>query len=253
MSSSPLQAIIVDDEHHCRHNLAELLSEYCPEIQVYAMAASAKEALEQIEDTTPDVLFLDIRMPGMTGFELLEHLPNRAIQVVFTTAHDEYALRALKEGAVDYLEKPISIDELEACVQKLVKRKESSSDATPSWTKEMLKLANLKELDRTTIPTADGFVMVKSSEIIHLEAAESYTRIFLSTGERHLSSKNIRVFEQRLNPQIFFRTHKSHIVNVLYHLKGFSRTDGNVALMSDGTRVPISRRKLGEFLERVQS
>jgi two-component system LytT family response regulator len=122
---------------------------------------------------------------------------------------------------------------------------------SPKLIEELLKSSNLRDMDRTTIPTSDGFVVVKSSEIIHLEASESYTRIFLSNGEKHLSSKNIKVFEKNLNPQIFFRTHKSHIVNVLYHLKGFSRTDGNVALMSDGCRVPISRRKLSPFLERA--
>ncbi|NNK81067.1 MAG: response regulator transcription factor [Flavobacteriales bacterium] len=248
-----IKALIVDDEHHCRHNLAELLSEYCPTISVSGMAESASEALSLIEKLQPEVLFLDIRMPGKDGFDLLNEIPNRNLDVVFTTAHNEYAIRALKEGAIDYLEKPISIDELETCVNKLQRRHENGSAANTIKTEDILRISNLRDMDKTTIPTSDGFVMVNSSEIVRLEASESYTKIFLANGDKHLSSKNIRVFEKGLNPQIFLRTHKSHIVNMLYHLKGFSRTDGNVALMSNGSRVPISRRKLTQFLQRASS
>lgn len=246
-----LKTLIVDDEHHCRHNLAELVCEYCPSLEVVAIAESVDEAILAYDEHSPVVIFLDIRMPSKDGFELLRELHGEKVSVVFTTAHNEYAVRALKEGAVDYLEKPISIEELEACSERLTQRHKEEQWMSPSLIEELLKSSNLRDMDRTTIPTSDGFVVVKSSEIIHLEASESYTRIFLSSGEKHLSSKNIKVFEENLNPQIFFRTHKSHIVNVLYHLKGFSRTDGNVALMSDGCRVPISRRKLSPFLERA--
>lgn len=245
-----LRTLIVDDEHHCRHNLKELIEGYCPGLEVVGLAASVQEALHCIEELQPQVLFLDIRMPGRDGFDLLAEISTTDISVIFTTAHNEYALRALREGAVDYLEKPISIDDLEACAARL-QTQSGTKALDPSLLKDLLMQSNLRDMDKTTIPTPDGFVIVNSSEIIHLEASESYTKIFLSNGDRHMSSKNIRVFERNLNPQIFFRTHKSHIVNVLYHLKGFSRTDGNVALMSDGCRVPISRRKLSDFLQRV--
>ncbi len=248
-----LKAIIVDDEHHCRHNLSHLIGEYCPELKVIGMASSADEALHVIEEEKPDVLFLDIRMPGKDGFDLLHELPENDISVIFTTAHNEYALKALKEGAIDYLEKPINIDELEEAVERVVSFDSRSGADKESLLQDLLRLSNLKEMDKTTIPTSDGFVMVNSSDIVRLEANESYTRIFLSNGDKHLSSKNIRVFEQNLNADIFFRTHKSHIVNVLYHLRGFSRTDGNVALMSSGARVPISRRKLTDFLQRASA
>lgn len=248
-----LKAIIVDDEHHCRHNLSHLIGEFCPELKVIGMASSADEALHLIEQDRPDVLFLDIRMPGKDGFELLQEIPVQEIAVIFTTAHNEYALRALREGALDYLEKPISIDELEAAVERVISKVNSGQSGNTEMVQEILRMTNLREMDKTTIPTSDGFVMVNSSDIVRLEASESYTRIFLSNGDKHLSSKNIRVFEQNLNASIFFRTHKSHIVNVLYHLRGFSRTDGNVALMSSGDRVPISRRKLTDFLQRASA
>jgi two-component system LytT family response regulator len=214
--------------------------------------ASVDEALNVISDFKPEVLFLDICMPGKNGFQLLEEIDSSKIHVIFTTAHNEYALKALKEGALDYLEKPISIDDLEHCAERISQR--SSSDI-PSHDvlKEVMRFSNLKEMDRTTIPTSDGFIVVKSADIVRLEACESYTRIFLKNEEKHLSSKNIRVFEDSLNPAIFFRTHKSHIVNILYHLRGFSRSDGNVALMSNGVKVPVSRRKLNEFLQRASA
>ena len=248
-----IKALIVDDEHHCRHNLAELIAEYCPALEVVALASSVDEALHCVEEHKPEVIFLDIRMPGKDGFDMLSEISTKEIAVVFTTAHNEYAIRALKEGAVDYLEKPICIEELEVCSERLEARSKSGETFDTQMLQDLLRVSNLKDMDKTTIPTADGFVIVNSSDVVRLEANESYTKIFLSNGDKHLSSKNIRVFEQSLNPRIFFRTHKSHIVNVLYHLKGFSRVDGNVALMSNGFRVPISRRKLSDFLQRASA
>jgi len=246
-----IKAYIVDDEENARLNLEYLIKEYCPQIEVVASAASGKEALALLAQDDPDVLFLDIKMPDMDGFEVLENLEERDFSLVFTTAHNDFALKAIKERALDYLEKPVSIDDLEACAERLteehLKRKDNSGVE-----QALFNAANYKDLDKLSIPTRDGFAVVKSSDIIHLEASDSYTKIFLSGGRKYLSSKNIRVFEQSLDPKVFFRTHKSHIVNVAFHLEGFARTDGNVALMSDGSRVPISRRRLSEFMSRIE-
>jgi len=245
------RVLIVDDEQHCRLNLSELIATYCPELEVVALAANAAQALSSIEEYDPQVIFLDVRMPGKDGFELLAEIGETKASIVFTTAHNEYALRALRQGAIDYLEKPIDIDDLERCAQRI---KERGTDAPPvDMMSAILKLSNIRDMDRTTIPTSDGFVIVKSSDIVRLEASDSYTRIICSNGDRHMSSKNIRVFEDSLNPQIFFRTHKSHIVNMMYHLTGFSRTDGNVALLSTGDRIPVSRRKLTGFIQRASA
>ena len=252
MSAVSLRTLIVDDELHARANLELLVQEYCPKLSPIRLAGSVKEALEVMADFNPEVVFLDICMPEKDGFQLLEEINTDKVQVVFTTAHNEYALKALKEGALDYLEKPISIEDLEKCDERIHKR-QSKEMPSGDVLKEVMRFSNLKEMDRTTIPTSDGFIIVKSADIVRLEACESYTKIFLKNEEKHLSSKNIRVFEDSLNPAIFFRTHKSHIVNILYHLKGFSRTDGNVAVLSNGVRVPVSRRKLNEFLQRASA
>lgn len=248
-----LNVHIVDDELHCRENLGHLIQEYCPRLLVSGMASSVSEAKELLKNENPDVVFLDIRMPGGDGFQLLEQIDLSRTAVVFTTAHNEYAIRALKEGAIDYLEKPIDIQELEDCAQRLERRKETREQLPASSVQQLLQLGNMKELDKTTIPTSDGFLLVNSSDIVRLEASDSYTKIWMSDGTRHMSSKNIRVFEDRLNPLMFFRTHKSHIINTMYHLKAFSRRDGNVAIMSNGDAVPVSRRKLATFLEQVQA
>ena len=252
MTQKSFRTLIVDDEPHARMNLELIVKEYCPELYPIHLCGSVREAVAEIQEMKPEVLFLDIQMPGGDGFQLFEELDLSDIHVIFTTAHNEYALKALKNGALDYLEKPISIDDLEACIMRL-KSVQNKKTTSPDLARTLMRYANLRDMDKTNIPTSDGFIMVKSSEIIRLEANESYTRIYLSNGEKHLSSKNIRVFEEMLNPDIFFRTHKSHIVNMLYHLKGFSRLDGNVALLSNGERIPVSRRKLTEFIERAGS
>lgn len=245
-----LKAYIVDDEENARLNLEYLIKEYCPQIEVVAMAANGREALALIEQDDPDVLFLDIKMPDMDGFEVLSRLEERDFSLVFTTAHNDFALQAIKERALDYLEKPVSIDDLEACAEHLVEE-HNRRKLSEGGGEDLFKAANYKDLQKLSIPTRDGFAVVKSTDIIHLEASDSYTKIFLSEGRKYLSSKNIRVFEQSLDPKVFFRTHKSHIINVAFHLQGFARTDGNVALMSDGSRVPISRRRLSDFMSRI--
>lgn len=252
MTQKYFSTLIVDDEPHARMNLELMVKEYCPELHPIQLCGSVREAAHHIKELRPEVLFLDIQMPGGDGFQLFEEFDLSGVHVIFTTAHNEYALSALKKGALDYLEKPISIDDLEVCMRRL-KSQQKDFSSPPDLARMLMRYANLRDTDRTNIPTSDGFIMVKSAEVIRLEANESYTRIYLSNGEKHLSSKNIRVFEEMLNPDIFFRTHKSHIVNMLYHLKGFSRLDGNVALLSNGDRIPVSRRKLSEFLDRVGS
>lgn len=250
-----LQAIIVDDEFNARNNLKIMLEDYCPEVHILGMASSAEEAREMIEDLQPQVVFLDIKMPSEDGFSLLQSLPERNFSVVFTTAHNEFALQALKESAVDYIEKPINIDELENAVAKLVRlHKSNELGAHQESIQQIIDKALVQHAaDKISIPTKDGFAVVHSEEIIHLEACEGYTRIYLENGQKYLSSKNIKKFEEHLSPNVFFRIHKSHIINIQKHLIEFSRSEGNMAIMSDGSKIPVSRRKLQEFLSLVNT
>lgn len=251
-----LNAIIVDDEEFARENLRMLIEDYCPEVQLVGAASSAAQARQLIEDQNPDLLFLDIMMPGEDGFMFLQSLESRKFQVIFTTAFRDYALRAIKESAVDYLEKPIDIDEL----QKAIRKAKEVNDLKKSNKIPELRLAKILEnialtnsVEKTVIPTKDGLAVVKNTDIIHLEAFENYTTIYLTGGKKYVSSKSIKAFEDKLDPNMFFRVHKSHIINITHHLKELHRTDGNLAVLSDGTQVPVARRKLQEFLDKISN
>jgi len=248
-----LKALIVDDEFNARNNLKILIDEFCPELKIVGLVESAEEARIIIEKEKPDVVFLDIAMPKEDGFSLLQSYENREFSVVFTTAYNEYALKAFKENAIDYLEKPISIDDLQKAVQKVMKVHGSNEQRTPAEISELVDEAMEGKNDRISIPTRDGYVIIRNTDIIHLEASDNYTMIYLIDGSRHLSSKNIKVYEENLNQEIFFRTHKSHIINVEHHLKEFSRSEGNMAVLTNGINVPIARRKMSNFLSRINT
>lgn len=246
-----MKALLVDDELFCRDNLKMMVQEYCPAIHEIKSAESAQNAREILSNWSPDILFLDIKMPNESGFDLLTSMGEHNLSVIFTTAHDEYALSALKVEAIDYLEKPINIEDLQSAVHKAEKRAEFRTNSL-SQIKDMLK-DNRNSLDneKIAIPMREGYEILAYHEIVHLEASESYTTIYLENGKRLLSSKNIKVYEEKLNPRVFFRTHKSHIINIQNHIKGFNRVDGNSAVMSNGKQIPISRRKLQSFLDRI--
>jgi two-component system LytT family response regulator len=233
------------------------VEDFCPDLEVLGLASSAKEGLALIQEHAPDLIFLDVMMPGGDGFSLLSEVQDRSFDVIFTTAHDEFALKAIKEEAVDYLEKPINIEELQLAVQKAVKRRQAGevpSEKTTGTQQDLIeRIALGSGMEKTLIPTRDGMAIVDNRDIIHLEASESYTTIYLTDNRKFLSSKTIKIYEDKLNPQMFFRTHKSHIINITHHLREFQRTSGNYAILSNNVEVPISRRKLQQFLDRVSS
>jgi len=249
-----LSALIVDDEFNARSNLKLMLDEYCPEIAVMDVAESAEDARFKIKKQEPDVVFLDIAMPNEDGFAFLKTLPNRKFSVVFTTAYNEFALKAFKANAIDYLEKPLSIEDLQNAVQKLIRLHGTKEAHTPKEINTFIEeVIEPKALDRISIPTRDGYIILKNEDILHLEASDNYTMLYLKNGKRHLSSKNIKVYEENLDPSVFYRIHKSHIINVKDHLKEFSRAEGNVAILSNGKLVPVSRRKLSDFLSFIHT
>lgn len=251
-----LKALIVDDEFHARSNLEMLLENYCEDVDIIGSASSPSEARVILADNDIDVIFLDIKMPGEDGFQFLSSVKEKDFAVVFITAYNEYALDAFKADAIDYLEKPIDIDELIDAVEKIRRIKNSEKPLSLNDDLvELIKSVVNKQMDfeKTSIPTRDGLVIVNNQDIVHLEASESYTTIYLIDGKKYLSSKNIKVFEENLNPNIFFRTHKSHIINFAHHLKEFNRSLGNLAVMTDGKQIPVSRRKLTEFLSKINT
>tara|TARA_B100000809_G_scaffold31652_1_gene27563 strand:+ start:2301 stop:3062 length:762 start_codon:yes stop_codon:yes gene_type:complete len=250
-----INTLIIDDEQNARENLKLILTDFCPEINVVAEAGSAAEARTLIANNNPDLLFLDINMPNEDGFELLSSLEDKNFSVIFITAHNQFALKALKAGAIDYLEKPIDIEDLQAAVAKIsTNNAEGSSNVDFGMIKQLLnEYKNDSKSDTIAVPTLSGYEIIKAEDIIHLEADESYTRIFLSNGKKCVSSMTIARYEKVLDPDTFFRVHKSHIINTRHHLKEFNRHEGNVAIMDTGEAIPVARRKLSGFINAIKT
>jgi len=247
-----LRALIVDDEADARDNLRLMLEEHCPEVQILGQAGSAAETRERINALQPNALFLDIKMPGEDGFALLASIAELDLPVVFTTAYDEFALKAFKQNALDYLEKPIDVEELQRAVKKLHRLTDELGSPNQGAIAALMKDPSSPLSSRVAVPGRDGLVLLKHEDIMYLEANDSYTTLHLKEGKRSVSSKHIRVFETNLDPKTFFRVHKSYIIN-LAHLKGFNRTEGNMAVLDNGTLIPVSRRRLPDFLALINT
>jgi len=242
-----IKAIIVDDEKDGREALGKMIRSYCKNVRVEAMVDSVATAIPAIRKYNPDVLFLDVEMPDGTGFDLLRQLNDVSFKIIFITAHQHYALKAFKFSALDYLLKPVDIDEL----TEAIKRVEMSAPAAPDK-KESIPLpgSDRDSFNQISIPVSDGIVYLTIAEIIRFAADGSYTTVFLSNGKSYMVSKNIKEYEMLLSEKDFFRCHISHLIN-LKHVRRFSRHDGYYANMSDGTSIEIARRKKDDFVVRM--
>lgn len=249
-----INTIIIDDEENARSNLKLILDEFCPTINVLAQAGSAEEARGLISELKPDLLFLDINMPNEDGFELLDSIENKNFSVIFITAHNQFALKALKAGAIDYIEKPIDIEDLQNAVSKVSVNDNNASGVDYNMIRNILEEhKNNGKSDIIAVPTLSGYEIIKIEDIVHLEADESYTKIFLTSGKKTTSSMTIAKYEKVLNEDIFYRVHKSHIINTRHHLKEFNRHEGNVAIMDSGEAIPVARRKLSGFISKIKT
>lgn len=236
-----LTAIIVDDELHGRENLKQIIETYCLEIKILGLADSVVNAKKLVNLLKPDVVFLDIDMPVLDGFDFLEEYDERSFMVVFVSAHEEFGINAVKVGAVDYLLKPISIKELKQSVKKLLLLHQKSK-----------KVKTDKEEDKLLIPSSHGFTVLVIDNIIRLEADGCYTTIIHNDGKNTIVSRTLKDFEECLSKDKFFRTHKSHLINIKY-IKDYSNLSGNLVTMTDGSKIEISRRKAPEFIQKIKS
>lgn len=237
-----ITAVIIDDEDNGRLVLREKLKMFCPEVVVVAEAENGRMGLDIIRQHLPGLIFLDVEMPGMSGFELLNQLKERTGHVVFTTAYNQYAIKAIKHAAFDYLLKPIDVEELKNTVRK----------ATETEIQEERKniVHQNKSFTRLAVATTEGLQFITINTIIHLEADSNYTTFYLKDGSKFVSSKSLIEYESILEEHNFFRCHHSHLINLNYVNK-FLKNDGGQILLSNGTLVDLSRRKKKEFLERV--
>lgn len=243
-----LKAILIDDEPECLVTLAHDLSVHCPGIEILAQCNSGKEAIKLIHAHTPDVLFLDIDMPHINGFDLLEMVPNVDFEVIFTTAFDKYAIQAFKISAVDYLLKPIDVEALKDAVEKvrIVREKGNTSKQITFLIQQIKDLEN-NTVRKIALPTFDGLEFIHMDDILYCQSDGAYSHVYFTNGTKMYISKTLRYLEDALCNYHFFRVHNSYIVN-LNHVKQYSKTDGGLIIMSDGKKVRVSRSRKDELL-----
>lgn len=240
-------AVLVDDETHCLETLQWQLNNYCPQVQVIASFTSSREALTQIPELKPNLLFMDIEMPYLNAFDLLNLLPKTPFHLIFTTAYSEYALKAFHFSALDYLLKPINKDELVNAVRKAWER----NDNRPIYQQmEILiqQLNNKQSLDqKISLPTQEGLEFVSIKDIIHCQSDSNYTHIYLNSGKKMMVSRTLKLLEETLEGHSFLRVHYSHLVN-LQHIKKYIRGDGGTLVMVDGAEVSVARSRRDALL-----
>ena len=242
-----LTAIIVDDEQDGRQALSNFLLKYCPDVTLLGTAGSVSDAIVLIRATQPKLVFLDINMPHQNGFDLFRHFLEPAFQTIFVTAYDEYALKAIKHQALDYILKPINIDELINAVARA--RAKNDPHKTNENTQGLLH-GFPEKTDRIALPVLDGFLYVPVHEIIRCEAESNYTSFHFTNRSKLLVSRTLGSFEAQLKPHGFIRVHHHHLIN-LRHVEKYQRGRGGIVFMSDKKEVLVSQRKRDEFLQLI--
>jgi two-component system LytT family response regulator len=241
-----LKAIIVDDELKARENLQILLQDFVKGIEVVALCQNINEAVEAVEIHSPHVVFLDIQLQRETGFDLLTKFEELNFEVIFTTAYTEYAIKAFKFSAIDYLLKPIDIDELKKAVSKVEKR--VTQNSTKQLTQLVQQLKNGPDF-RIALPTLDGLVFVNVQDILYCEAASNYTQIF-TAEEKYVVSKTLKEYDELLSDYNFFRIHNSYLINI-NSIKKYVKGDGGYVVLNNNTSLDVSKRKKEAFLNRI--
>ena len=243
----PISAVIIDDElNNCEH-LQKLLEKYCPKVTVTGMAHDAVSGIQLIEQVQPQLIFLDIKMPGGSGFDLLEAIPNRHFEVIFVTAFDHYAIKAIRFCAFDYLLKPVNVLELQQAVARVVEKNNAQKNQlAEQWS--MLESNQKSGEKRIALPTSERVVFVKTAEISRCKGENNYTFVHLSNGEKVLVSRTLKEFEELLEEEGFIRVHQSHLVNKA-KVQSYEKGDGGYLLMQDGAQISISRMRKEKVLK----
>lgn len=250
-----LNTIIVDDEEFARSSLYFLLQENCEHIHISGIAKSVAEARSLLANNTIDLIFLDIAMPGENGFELIPDAQESKAHVIFTTAYDQYALKAIKANALDYLLKPIDIDELKAAVDKA--EKYISLNKNNNHQKESLQnlatnLTDRTEIRKISLPNGQGYSLVNVDDIIHIAADSNYSIFYLQNNDKITVSKVLKEYEEILPDNQFIRIHKSSIVNLNY-VKEYNSKNGLEVILKNGEKIAVSRRRASDFSDKIKS
>lgn len=246
-----IKAVIIEDEKKSSDALAHLIEKNCPDVSIFGTAANVKDGIDCVRTLRPELIFLDVMMPDGSGFDVLEKLCDLKFDIIFTTASEKFAVKAIKYSALDYLLKPIDAEELKNAVKKVMERKNHPPDEQNLAS----LLANIRKSDeqftKITLPTGSAYEVVQVKDIIRCEANDNYTNVYLAGGKKFLVSGTLKHYEELLPEKDFIRIHHSHLINMAHMLR-FLKEDGGYAVMSDGSKVEISRRKKEEFLKRIK-
>jgi two-component system LytT family response regulator len=246
-----ITAILIDDELSSLQNLQQKLNEFCPDVEIIGTTQKPEQAIALIRQYAPDVVFLDIEMPRMNGFRMLDELGDIDFEIIFTTAYNHYAVDAIRISAFDYLMKPIAIKDLQSAVERLAKRQKPQVKDKLDVLKS--SLSNTKSQDeKIAIPTSEGLEFIPIKTILHIESSSNYSKIFFVEGKSILVTKLLKDFEDMLVPYHFYRVHNSHLINLNY-IKKYIRGEGGQVIMQNGDVIDVARRKKDEFLKLMMS
>jgi two-component system, LytTR family, response regulator len=247
-----MKAILIDDEQDGIKTLQKVLARHCPEVEVVATCNNAVTAKQQIEALKPDIIFLDIQMPGKSGIEMIAEIKEKNFEIIFVTAHNEYMLQALQYSAADYLLKPVDEDRLVEAVQRAGKRMQETKreELTETLLYNLGKAGQPSEM-RLCLPTLKGFIILMMDDILYCEAERSYTIFHLADKKTVMVSKPLLEYETILGNTSFFRVHKSFLIN-LSHIREYQRGEGGKVIMTNGAEIEVSRRKKDQFLQKIK-
>lgn len=245
-----IKAIIIDDELGARESLSKMIEKNCKQIEIVAKADSMLSAFEAITNKEPDLVFLDIEMPNGNAFDLLEKFKTINFNIIFTTAYDHYAIKAIKFSAVDYILKPIDPEELVIAVKRFEDKIGKGETLDKQFKTLLSNVRPENKLKKVGIPDGDGLIFINLSDIIRCDSDGNYTFFILTSGKKIIASRTLGEYEQMFAEDNFFRIHRSHLIN-LEHVKKYIKGEGGYVVMSDNSQVEVSRRNKTDFLEKL--
>ena len=243
-----IRCVLIDDESNSLEMMEWLLKTYCPQVKIEAMCNAASKGIEAINKYKPDLVFLDIEMPHMNGFDMLEQFDKLFFDVVFCTAYDQFAIRAFKYSALNYLLKPIDPEDLKETIRRIEEKKSAPSREQIELLFESIKQTVKPTAQRIALTTGDGMIFVPTQDIVYCQAESNYTSVVLAGGKKIVVSKVLKEIDEALSGPDFFRVHNSYLIN-LNQISKFVRGDGGYVIMADGATVSISRSRRQEFME----
>lgn len=252
-----MNCIVIDDEKHCLGSMQILIERNLPELQILTLCSSGQEGLEAIRKYKPDLVFLDISMPKMNGFEMLDQIEQPEFELIFTTAYDQYAFDAFKVSAMDYLMKPIDEDELVDAVLRVEKRmKKVAGQLDATLIKQQLNTLALNmdqarnQLPTIPIPTLEGIEMLPTASVYFIESDGNYCKCFKKDGDYTMITRTLGILESQLATYNFVRVHRSYMINLM-HLQKYIRGEGGHVILSNGKSIPVSRRRKEELVKKL--